>query len=73
MFNQSTNDRERLESFLNLSQEQLSYITNAQPGCGLLRYGSSIVPFKNQYPEDTKLYKLMTTKLGEGEYSGQAI
>ena len=73
MFNQSTNDRERLESFLNLSQEQLSYITNAQPGCGLLRYGSSTVPFKNQYPEDTKLYKLMTTKLGEGEYSGQAI
>ena len=36
-------------------------------GQGLLKVGSSLVPFKNEFPKDTKLYKLMTTKPGEGE------
>ncbi len=71
-FNQSAIDREKLKVLLNLSQEHLAYITNAQPGCGVLRYGAATVPFKNVFPQDTMLYKLMTTKLGEGEY-GQAV
>lgn len=40
----------------------------AQPepeaGCGLLRYGSALVPFVNRFPRDTELYRLMTTKPG---------
>ena len=28
--------------------------------------GSSLVPFENKFPKNTKLYKLMTTKPGEG-------
>ena len=39
-----------------------SYITNAESGSGLIRYGQSIVPFKNRFPKNTKLYQLMTTK-----------
>ena len=45
----------------------MSYITNVGVGQGLLKVGSSLVPFKNEFPKDTKLYKLMTTKPGEGE------
>ena len=41
------------------------YITNADAGCGLVKYGSSLVPFVNRFPTNTRLYKLMTTKPGE--------
>ena len=50
---------------LNISDEQMSYITNSDAGCGLIKYGSSLVPFINRFPKNTKLYKLMTTKPGE--------
>lgn len=62
MLNQAAADREKLSKLLNISQEQMSYITNADAGSGLLRYGSSLVPFVNRFPKNTKLYKLMTTK-----------
>ena len=65
MLNQASSDREELAKLLNISDEQLSYITNSDAGCGLIRYGSSLVPFINQFPKHTKLYKLMTTKPGE--------
>ena len=65
MLNQAASDRERLAEKLNISEEQLSYITNAEAGCGLIRYGSALVPFKNRFPKDTELYRLMTTKPGE--------
>jgi hypothetical protein len=64
MLNQAASDREKLSKLLNISQEQMSYITNADAGSGLLRYGSSLVPFVNRFPKN-KLYKLMTTKPGE--------
>lgn len=43
-----------------------SYITNVDVGHGLIKVGSSLVPFANKFPKNTKLYKLMTTKPGEG-------
>ena len=64
MLNQAATDRTELAKLLNISELQLSYITNAEAGSGLLRYGSSLVPFKNQYPHNS-LYRLMTTKPGE--------
>ena len=70
MLNQATNDRDELARLLNISQNQLGYITNQDPGCGLIRYGSYLVPFVNRFPTDTKLYQLMTTKPGEGAFSG---
>lgn len=73
MLNQAASDRDRLAQLLNISAEQLSYITNADAGCGLIRYGSALVPFINRFPKDTKLYQLMTTRPGEGTFSqGQA-
>ena len=65
MLNQAASDRQKLADLLNISNEQMSYITNADAGCGLIKYGSSLVPFINKFPKDTKLYKLMTTKPGE--------
>ena len=62
MLNQASQDRQKLAKLLSISDEQMSYITNADAGCGLIKYGSSLVPFINQFPEDTKLYQLMTTK-----------
>ena len=69
MLNQAASDRDRLAQLLNISAEQLSYITNADAGCGLIRYGSALVPFVNRFPKDTKLYQLMTTRPGEGSFA----
>ena len=69
MLNQAASDREKLAKLLNISMEQMSYITNADAGCGLIKYGSALVPFINRFPQDTKLYQLMTTKPGEGRFA----
>lgn len=71
MLNQAFKDREQLGELLNISEEQMGYITNAESGCGLIRYGQSIVPFKNRFPKDTKLYQLMTTKPSDREMKGE--
>ncbi|MBR5431043.1 MAG: DUF87 domain-containing protein [Bacteroidales bacterium] len=68
MLNQAAPDREQLAQLLNISNEQMSYITNSDPGCGLIKYGGSLVPFVNRFPKNTKLYQLMTTKAGEGAF-----
>lgn len=62
MLNQATRDSQRLAKMLNISKEQMSFITNVDEGCGLIKYGSSLVPFINRFPSDTRLYQLMTTK-----------
>ena len=65
MLNQAATDRMELAKLLNISDTQMSYITNVGAGQGLLKVGSTLVPFINQFPTDTELYKLMTTKPGE--------
>ena len=65
MLNQASTDRMELARLLNISDLQLSYITNVDAGNGLIKVGSSLVPFTDQFPRNTKLYRLMTTKLSE--------
>ena len=65
MNNQSASDRTELARLLNISEQQLSYVTNAEAGCGLMRIGNAIVPFVNRFNTHTALYRLMTTKPGE--------
>ena len=73
MLNQAAPDREKLGEMLKISPEQMSYITNAEAGCGLIKYGGALVPFTNRIPKNTKLYELMTTTPGEGIFAkGQA-
>lgn len=71
MLNQAASDRAKLAELLNISTEQMSYITNADAGCGLMKYGASLVPFVNKFPRNTELYRLITTKPGEGVMGGQ--
>ncbi|MBO5004353.1 MAG: ATP-binding protein [Clostridia bacterium] len=66
MLNQASTDRIELAKLLNISDLQMSYITNVGAGEGLIKVGSSLVPFVNKFPKHTNLYKLMTTKPGEG-------
>lgn len=65
MLNQAATDRIELAKLLNISDRQLSYITNVGAGCGLIKVGSSLVPFENKFPKDTELYRCMTTKPSE--------
>jgi len=65
MLNQASTDRMELAKLLNISDLQLSYITNVDAGNGLIKVGSSLVPFTDKFPRNTKLYRLMTTKPGE--------
>ena len=73
MLNQAASDRVRLAKLLNISEEQMSYITNADAGSGLIRYGSALVPFVNKFPKNTELYKLMTTKPTDQEAAWRNI
>lgn len=66
MLNQAATDRLKLAELLNISDTQLSYITNVEAGRGLMKVGSALVPFVNKFPHN-KLYHLMTTKPGETE------
>ena len=65
MLNQAQGDRQILAKQLNISNHQLSYVTHSGEGEGLLFYGSTILPFVDRFPKDTKLYAIMTTKLQE--------
>jgi type IV secretory pathway VirB4 component len=53
MLNQAGGDRQILAKQLNISPHQLSFVTN------------TIIPFKDQFPKDTMLYRIMTTKPNE--------
>ena len=64
MLNQAATDRAELARLLNISDNQLSYITNVDSGRGLLKCGSAIVPFMNSFPKN-RLYQLMTTRPSE--------
>lgn len=70
MLNQAPRDRDKLAQLLHISEDQQGYITDVLAGCGLIKYGSTMVPFVNRFPRDTKLYELMTTKPGEGRFGG---
>ncbi len=65
MLNQAAGDREILAKQLNISTHQLSYVTGSGVGEGLLFYGNVILPFSDKFPQDTELYRIMTTKLVE--------
>ena len=62
LLNQASGDRQILAKALNISPSQQNYITNSNAGEGLIFYGSTIVPFKDEFPKNTQLYRIMTTK-----------
>jgi hypothetical protein len=72
LFSQASTDISDLASALSLEEEQLSYASDSPPGSGIIVIGSSIVPFYDEFPKDTELYKKMTSKPEElASYDGQ--
>ena len=65
MLDQATNDREELAELFNLSSQMLSSITNARVGSGLLLYGSSIIPFRDDFPKDNPIYEILNSDFNE--------
>jgi type IV secretory pathway VirB4 component len=66
LLNQSANDRLEIAKLLGISENQLSYVTNAESGSGLLKCAGAIVPVQDRYPHNAT-YRLMTTKPSEME------
>ena len=54
-------DRLNLSDLLQIPEAQLTYITNSQPGHGLIYNGKTVLPFKNDFPKNTRLYKMLST------------
>ena len=67
----SAGDRKLMTERLNISAEQLAYVTNADPGSGLLFFQNVILPFKDEFPKTTELYRLLTTKPSEVSHDGE--
>ena len=65
MLNQSSEDLKILAKMLNISETQMGFVTGADAGSGLLFAEKVIVPFIDRFPEESYLYKLMSTKFGE--------
>jgi len=70
MLNQAAGDRQILAKQLGISPHQLSYVTQANSGEGLLFYGDVIIPFSDRFPKDTELYRLLTTRGTDGSSIG---
>lgn len=66
LYNQSHGDRKILIDKLEISPLQEQYITNSPEGEGLIIYDNVIIPFQDKFPTNTKTYKLLSTKPGEG-------
>ena len=65
MLRQSADDSKELAQRLHISDHQLSHITQATEGEGLLVFGNTIIPFIDRFPKDTELYRVMTTRPSE--------
>ena len=62
MLNQAQGDRAILAKQLNISPQQMKYVTHTEAGEGLIFYGNVVLPFVDHFPKDTELYRIMTTK-----------
>ena len=62
MLNQAAGDRAILAKQLNISPQQMKYVTHTDAGEGLIFYGNVVLPFVDRFPADTELYRVMTTK-----------
>lgn len=62
MLNQSAMDRSALAEILHLSENDIRFITNVEPGHGLIYDGIHTIPFEDNFPTNTELFKIMTTK-----------
>lgn len=67
MLNQAMLDREALRQMLSLNDTEVSYINGVDSGHGLIHLGTQNIPFVNDFPRDTELYRIMSTKPKDAE------
>ena len=59
MLNQAQGDRAILAKQLNISPQQMKYVTHTEAGEGLIFYGNVVLPFIDRFPTDTELYRTL--------------
>ena len=62
MLKAARTDRINFQTLFNVSDAQIEYITNSNPGEGLIYNSKVIIPFALTVPKDTQLYRIMTTR-----------
>lgn len=62
LLGQSDMNRKQLSSMLGISREEQKYISSPKPGMGLIRVNGDVIPMNDDFPKDTELYKIMTTR-----------
>ncbi len=61
MLGQSNLNAKRISEVFSLSDSQSSHLVNAEKGSGLIFYGGAVIPFKDKFPNDLKLYDIFDT------------
>lgn len=65
LLSQSPLNRRQLSDMFGLSPTEEKYISSGKSGMGILSINNNIIPFNDDYPKHTKLYKIMSTKPDE--------
>lgn len=62
---QSPPVQEQLMKLYGITQNERKYISSNKSGVGLLKIGNDFIPKLDEFPKDTKLYKLISSKPNE--------
>lgn len=73
MLSQAPEDLKILSKMLNISDSQMDFVSFADAGSGLLFAENTLVPFVDRFPEDSYLYKLMSTNFDEKTSSEEIL
>lgn len=70
MLSQKSENLKLLSEMLKLSEEEQKFVSQVPAGSGLLYAEQVIVPFVDEFPEDSYLYKLISTKFDDDKDTG---
>ena len=76
MLNQAQGDRAILAKQLNISPQQMKYVTHTEAGEGLIFYGNVVLPFIDRFPKDTEFperYRALPRNDDEAGGSGRRM
>ena len=65
LLKQAHEDIKILAPMLRMSEKQCLDLERADIGSGILKAGAAVVPFRDKFPQDSFLYKLMSTNFNE--------
>jgi hypothetical protein len=65
LLRQASENIKTLAEMLGMSESQCEELRRAPNGSGLLKANTIIVPFRDKFPDDSYLYKLMSTNFNE--------